>query len=152
MPQILFALLLTMAAGPVDINAPENGCWLYGRWLHVAVHAPPPLSTASKPQKHPREKHILLFQPDGQMHRYSPKKGWDRLMMDFNVQEDNVHLSSNASAPVSLSAEKTPEGLLKVCVPQRGDFYYTKIAPKTPLNKIDFSQPLFEESLPGPGE
>jgi len=66
--------------------------------------------------------------------------------MDFDVTEDTVLLCPQTQNPISLMAEKTDEGLLKVCMPKYGDFYYKKLDPKIRLEEINFDQPPSKKS------
>lgn len=139
MPQFLFALLLTLATDTVTPGSiGHEPTWLHGRWLHVAIS-----STASPQGVNPilGEKHLLVFQPDGQLRRYSPQKGWARLLMDFKVSEETVLVRPHTQDHFSPMAERTKEGLLKVWMPKHGFYYYRKIDAKTPLKKIDFAPP-----------
>lgn len=146
MPQFFFALLLTLSADTVNIDSLQSeNAWLHGRWLHVAVSSDTATTMESEQRKPPRQKHMLVFQPDGELRRYSPHKGWAKLLMDVDVTEDTVQLCPQTQAPVSLMAEKTDEGLLKVCMPKYGDFYYKKLDPKIRLEEIDFGQPPSEK-------
>jgi len=148
MPQFLFALLLTMATDTVNIDMPHDQAWLHGRWLHVAVSSDTTTCTESTQPKPPTGKHLLVFRPDGELRRYSPKKGWARLLLDFNVSEDTVVLHPQTQDQSCLMAEKTDEGLLMVCMPRYGNFYYKKVDPTTRLEEIDFLQPPTNKSAP----
>ena len=147
MPQFFFALLLTLSTDTVNIDSLQsNHAWLHGRWLHVAISSDTATTMESELRKPPRQKHMLVFRPDGELRRYSPQKGWAKLLMDFDVREDTVLLRPQTQNPSPLMAEKTDEGLLKVCMPKYGDFYYKKLDPKIRLEEIDFTQPPSENS------
>lgn len=148
MPQFLFALLLTMATDTVNIDMPQDQAWLHGRWLHVAVSSDTATCTESTQPPPPKGKHLLVFRPDGELRRYSPQKGWARLLMDFNVSEDSVVLHPQTQDQSCLMAEKTDEGLLMVCMPKYGNFYYKKVDPTTRLDQINFLQPPTYKSAP----
>ncbi|SCY58315.1 hypothetical protein [Desulfoluna spongiiphila] len=142
MPQFLFALLLTFSTDNANLNTHlEESTWLHGRWLHVAVSSQPPADEASPAPKCPREKHVLLFSPDGDLRKYSPTKGWNRLLLDVSVTDDTVTLQHQNRDRFCLVAQKTDEGYLKMCTPGYGDFYYKKLDPKMRLEEIDFIQP-----------
>ncbi|WP_300671228.1 hypothetical protein [Desulfoluna sp.] len=142
MPQFLFALLLTLSTDTANLDTRQNELtWIHGRWLQVAVAADTTPGVVPKLQKKPGKKHLLLFRPDGEVRRYSPRKGWDRLRLDFLVSKDSVTLSHQNRDHFSLAGEKTAEGLLKVCIPRYGDFYYKKIHPQIQIEEIDFILP-----------
>jgi len=146
MPQFLFALLLTFGTENANLNAHQNELtWLHGRWLHVAVSSNATTGIASTPPKCPKGKHVLFFSPDGELRKYSPRKGWNRLLLDVSVDEETVilrHRNRHRNRDrFSLVAKKTDEGLLKMCMPGYGDFYYKKLDPKTRLKEIDFIRP-----------
>ncbi|VFQ46040.1 hypothetical protein [Desulfoluna butyratoxydans] len=142
MPQFLFALLLTFGTENANLNTlPAESTWLHGRWLHVAVASESAPGEVSKALKCPREKHLLLFSPDGDLRKYSPTKGWDRLLLDVSVTDDTVTLKHQNRDRFSLVARKTDDGYLKMCTPGHGEFYYKKLDPKTRLEEIDFARP-----------
>jgi len=142
MPQFLFALLLTFSTDNANLNShPNELTWLHGRWLHVAVSSGTPAGEASAAPKCPREKHVLLFSPDGDLRKYSPSKGWNRLLLDVSVTDDTVTLRHRNRDRFALVARKTDTGFLKMCTPGYGDFYYKKIDPKTRLEEIDLIGP-----------
>lgn len=147
MSNFFFALLLTLATDTVNIDSSQSEhAWLHGRWLQVAISSGAATTMESEQRKPPRQKHMLVFRPDGELRRYSPQKGWARLLMNFDVTGDTVLLTPYTQNSISLVAGKTDEGLLKVCMPRYGDFYYKKLDPKIRLEEIDFIQPPSEKS------
>lgn len=149
MPSFLFALLLALGTDTANLKPhPNEHTWIYGRWLQAPASSEAEKSPGPEAQQPRGDKHMLLFHPDGQLHRYSPHKGWDRLLLNVTVNEDTAILRHRNKSHYFLTAEKTEAGVLKVCMPRGGHYYYKKITPDIPLEAIDFSCPLFPENDP----
>ena len=103
----------------------KNNDWVYGNWLTVSV-------TESIVEYHKKkrnaeiEKHVLFFMRDGELRRYSEKKGWVRLLIDFRVEGDIVMMHPHTEKKYLPLAKKLEDGKLELLVPN-GRYIYVKL-------------------------
>ena len=134
--QILSIAILFAGCATIPQGA-KNNDWIYGNWLTVSV-----TESIVKYHKIKRnaeiEKHILIFMRDGELRRYSEKRGLIRLLIDFRVEGDIVMMHPHTEKKFFPLAKKLEDGKLELLVPN-GRYIYVKLDDNINIIDLDLS-------------
>jgi hypothetical protein len=146
---IAAALVLTILGGCTSSRSGHAGDeWLYGQWLTVCVSAPIVEREMTK-RGSPPEKHVMVFRRDGGIRRYSPTRGWVRLLIEFRVEGDTVMMHPQTETKFLPLANRLDDGTLEILLPRHGRFIYRKLADGVNVDDLDLSgSPAVEKEEP----
>ena len=112
--------------------------WLYGQWVTVSVSASVVERRKAKTGE-PVEMHVMVFRRDGEMHRYSAKRGWVRLLVDFRVEGDTVMMHPQTEKRFFPLARRLEDGGLELLVAREERFVYRKLPEGVSVEALDLS-------------
>jgi len=136
---ILCLIAPVLATGCSDRPPASAGNdWLYGQWLTVSVSASVAERRRAKTGE-TVEKHVMVFQRDGEIHRYSLRRGWARLLVEFRVEGDTVMMHPQTEDRFFPLARRLADGTLELLLSREGRFVYRKLAEGVNVDALDLS-------------
>lgn len=108
-----------------SIAKADDSEWIYGLWVTVGVSQ----EVADKHYQEtntPVEKHIIYFDENGTMLRYSKSVGFKKLLIEFKVEGDVVMMKPKTEIKFFPLSRRRSDGKLEIYYPPKGGFLYEK--------------------------